>query len=130
MKRYNRTQNNAMPLTEGIDVLRWRNQISLWSRVAGLRTVAVCLVLAVLGRDLLVRMGLVLHMVLAVLGMLMDSISCCRQIGTDIPLESDKVNMQSQNTLPPPGNLNQGGKDTEVAMDSRNAADIQVATRK
>ena len=119
-----------MPLTEGIDVLRWGNQISLWSRVAGLRTVAVCLVLAVLGCDLLVRMGLVLHMALAVLGMLMDSISCCRQIGTGIHLESDKVNMQSQNTLPPPGNLTQGGKDTEVATDSRNAADIQVATRK
>ncbi len=129
MKRYNRIQNNAMPLMEGTDVLKWGNQLSLWSRAAGLRTVAVCPVLAVLDCDLLVRMVLVIHMTLVVLGMPLDSISCCRQIGTGIHLESDKVSMQSQNTLLPPDNLNQGGQDTEVAMDSRNAADIQVATR-
>ena len=90
----------------------------------------MCSVLAVLGYGLLVRMVPVLHMALAVLGMMMDSISCCRQVDTGIHLEADKVNMQSQNTPPPPGNLDREGKDTEVAMDSRNAADIQVAARK
>ena len=129
MKRYNRIQNNAMPLMEGTAVLKWGNQLFLWSRAAGLRTVAVCSVLAVLGCDLSVRMVLVIHMTLVVRGMSMDSISCCRQIGTGIHLEANKVSMQSQNTLPPPGNSHQEGKDTEVAMDSRDAADIQVATR-
>ena len=119
-----------MPLTEGIDVLKWGNQISLWSRAAELRTVAVGPVLAVLGCGLSVRMILVVHMTLVVLGMLMYSISCYRQIGTGIHLESNKVNMQSQKTLPPPGSLDQGGKDIGVAMDSRTATDIQVATRK
>lgn len=86
-------------------------------------------VLAVLGCALLARMVLVIHTALVVLGMLTDSLPCCRQVGTGIHLE-DKVKMQSQNTLPPPGNLDQGWKDTEVVVDSQNAADIQVATRK
>ena len=116
---------------EGTGALRWGNQIFPWSRVAGLRTVALCPVLAVLGCDLLVRMVLVIHMALVVLGMLADSLPCCLQIGTGNHLESDSpVKMQSPNTLPRPGSLDQGGKDTEVAMDSRFATDIQVATRK
>ena len=116
---------------EGTDALKWGNQVFLWSRAAGLRTVALRPVLAVVGCDLLVRMVLVIHMALVVLGMLTDSIPCCLRIGTGNHLESDSpVKMQSPNTLPPPGNLDQGGEDTEVAMDSRIAVDIQVATRK
>ncbi len=34
--------------------------------------------------------------------------------------------MQSQDTLPPFDDLDPGGKNAEVAVDSRNAADIQV----
>ncbi len=71
-KRYNRIQDNAMPLTEGIDVLKWDNQVCLWSRAAVLMMVAVCPVLAVLSCNLLVRIVLVTHMALVVLGMLMD----------------------------------------------------------
>ena len=51
-------------------------------------------VLAALGYGLSIRMVLVIHMALAVLGMMMDSISYCRQFGTGIHL-ADKVNMQS-----------------------------------
>ena len=95
---------------EGTDALKWGNQVFLWSRAAGLRTVALRPVLAVLGCDLMVRMVLVGHMVLVVLGMLADSIPCCLQIGTGNHLESDSpVERQSLNTLPPPGNLDQGG---------------------
>ena len=114
-----------MSLVEGTDALKWDKQIFRWSRAAGLRTVVVRPVLAVLGCDLLVRMVLVFHTALVVLGMLTDSLPCCRQVGMGIHLE-DKVKMQSQDT----GNLDQGWKDTEVAVDSQNAADIQVATRK
>ena len=90
----------------------------------------MCPVLAVLGYGLLIRTVLVIHMVLGALGMMLDSVSCCRQIGTGIHLEADKVNMQSWDTLPPPGDLDWEGKDSDVAMDSRIAADIQVAMRK
>lgn len=130
MKRYNRIQNNAMLLMEGTDALKWDNQVILWSRAAGLRTVAVRPVLAVLDCDLLVRMVLVIHMTLVVLGMLVNLLACRRQLGTGIHLELDKVKMQGQDTLPPPGNLDRRGRDTEVGMDSRNVADIQVARRK
>ena len=91
---------------------------------------ALRLVLGVLDCDLLVRMVLVIHMAPVVLGMLADPIPCCLQIGTGNPLESDSPVKTHQNTLPPPGNLDQGGEGTEVAMDSRIAVDIQVATRK
>ena len=51
-------------------------------------------VLAALGYGLSIRMVLVIHMAFAVLGMMEDSISCCRQIGTGIHL-ADMVNMKS-----------------------------------
>lgn len=55
----------------------------------------MCSVPAVLGYGLLVRMVPVLHMAFVVLGMMMDSISCFRQVDTGIHLEADKVKMQS-----------------------------------
>lgn len=86
----------------------------------------MCSVLAVLDHGLLIRMVLAIHMALGML----HSVSCCRQVGTGIHFEADKMNMQSWDTLPPPGDLDWEGKDSEVAMDSRIAADIQVAMRK
>ena len=131
VRRYNRIQDNARSLMEGTDALKRGNQVFLWSRVAELRTVALRPVLAVLGCDLLVRMVLVIHMVLVVLGMLADSSPCCLQIGTGNHLESNSpAKRQSPNTLLPTGNLDQGGYHTAVAMDCRIAADIRVATRK
>lgn len=55
----------------------------------------MCPGLAVSDYGLLVRMILVIHTALGVLGTMLDSVSCCRQFGTGIHLEADKVKMQS-----------------------------------